>query len=94
MTGPQCATGACALALLAACDLPPPGVVPADMEAYQIAVVSIGCALVGESDYLPVELQAGLSRQQVLDITSHYLATGRAQRLPGGGVELTTGACA
>jgi hypothetical protein len=83
-----------ALALAGACAAPPEGVAQKDLAAYEAAVASVDCTLVGESDYLPVELQAGLTRQQVKDITSYYLSTEKAVRLPEGGVKLTTGACA
>ena len=85
--------GAC-LGLTAACALPPQGVSTQDIVAYDTAVASVGCTLVGESDYLPVEFQTGLTRQQVLDITAYKLSSGGAERLPDGGVKLTTGACA
>jgi hypothetical protein len=49
---------------------------------------------VTEGDFLAMEMQTGLARQQLLDITGRYLSTGGAERLPGGGVKLTTGACA
>ncbi len=79
---------------LAACDVPPEGVEPADISEYELAVSSIGCQMVTEADYQPVELQAGLTREQSKAITSYMLATGKAERLPEGGVKLTTGACA
>lgn len=82
------------LAVLAGCALPPQGTTPANIADYEAAVASIGCQLVSEADYLPVELQAGLTRQQSLDITKYQLAAGKAEQLPGGGVKLTTGACA
>ena len=85
--------GAC-LGLTAACALPPQGVSRQDIAAYDTAVASVGCNLVGESDYLPVEFQTGLTRQQVLDITTYKLSSGGAARLADGGVKLTTGACA
>ena len=58
------------------------------------AVASIGCEMRYDSDYLPVELQAGLTREQTQAITSYMLATDRAVKMPEGGVRLTTGACA
>ena len=57
-------------------------------------IASIGCEMRFDSDYLPVELQAGLTREQTQTITSYMLATDRAVKLPEGGVRLTTGACA
>jgi hypothetical protein len=87
-------SGGLALLSLAACDIPPEGTTPENIAEYEIAVASIGCELVGESDYLPVEFQAGLTREQSTAITSYMLSTGKAERLPEGGVKLTTGACA
>lgn len=79
---------------LAGCDVPPQGTSMEDVSRYETAVASVGCELVGESDYLPVELQAGLTREETLGITKHMLATGKAVKMPDGGVKLTTGACA
>ena len=79
---------------LAGCALPPEGVSREKIAAYEAAVASIGCVLKHESDYLPVELQAGLTREQTLAITKYELAADRAVNLEDGGVKLTTGACA
>jgi len=79
---------------LAGCDIPPQGTSPEDVTRFQAAVASIGCDMVGESDYLPVELQAGLTRQQVTDLVGYHLATEKAAELADGGVRLTVGACA
>ncbi len=79
---------------LAGCALPPSDVSPGKIAQYEAAVASIGCVLRYESDYLPVELQAGLTREQTLAITKYQLAADRAVNLPDGGVKLTTGACA
>ena len=82
------------LGLLAACAVPPQGVSTQNIAEFDAAVVSIGCRLVTEADYLPVELQTGLSRQQVLDIAKYKLAADQAESLESGGIVLTTGACA
>ena len=82
------------LSLLAACAMPPEGVTPAGLVAFDEAVASIGCDLVGESDYLPVELQTGLSREQVLQTAAYRVANEEAVRLEDGGIRLITGACA
>lgn len=79
---------------LAGCDVPPQGTSAEDVAKYQKAVASIGCVMRSEADYLPVELQAGLTRQQTKDITAFHLSTGKAVKLEGGGVKLTVGACA
>lgn len=86
----------CAAALmpLAACSVRPDGVSETQEADYIAAVASIGCEMKYESDFLPVELQAGLSREQVMALNAHMLATDRAVRLPEGGMKLTTGGCA
>ncbi|WP_416881855.1 hypothetical protein [Marivita sp.] len=82
------------LGLLAACAMPPEGVTPAGLVAFDEAVASIGCELVGESDYLPVELQTGMSREQVIQTASFRVANEEAVKLENGGVRLITGSCA
>jgi hypothetical protein len=91
---PASVLGSSALFALAGCDIPPEGTTAENIAEYELAVASIGCELVGESDYLPVEFQAGLTREQSTAITSYMLSTGKAERLPDGGVKLITGACA
>jgi len=83
-----------AFGLLAGCALPPVGVTPADLAAFDQAVASIGCEMVGESDYLPVELQTGLTRVQVVETVEFKLMTEEAVRLENGGVRLVCGPCA
>ena len=82
------------LGVLAACDLPPEGVSQTDMANFDMAVASVGCELVGESDYLPVELQTGLTREQVIQTAQFRLATDAAVSLENGGIRLITGGCA
>ena len=83
-----------ALGLLAACAMPPQGV-PADaVTAYDDAVASIGCNLYSEKDYLPGEIQTGMTRQQVLEMTAYKLSHQQAVRMDNGSVQLKTGACA
>lgn len=79
---------------LAACATIPEGVTEADVARYDAAVASLGCTIVTEPDYLAVELQTGLSRAQLMDITAYRLSSDGAERLPGGGVKLITGGCA
>ena len=86
--------GGVTLLALSGCALPPEGTNSQNIAEYEAAVASIGCVMKHESDYLPVELQAGLTREQTLAITKYELAAGRAVNLPDGGVKLTTGACA
>lgn len=90
----NCALSLFFLGLATACGLPPQGVSQQDLALYDSAVSSVGCKMVTESDYLATEIQTGLARQQLLDITAYKLSSGAAERLPGGGVKLTTGACA
>jgi uncharacterized protein YijF (DUF1287 family) len=82
------------LSLVAACALPPEGTTEADRANYDAAVASIGCTLQYESDYAPVELQTGLTREQVMAISNYRIALEQAVRTPEGGVRLTTGPCA
>ena len=82
------------IALLTACAVPPEGVTQVDLVAFDEAVASIGCDLVGESDYLPVELQTGLTREQVVQTAAFRVAAEEAVRLENGGVRLISGACA
>jgi hypothetical protein len=80
--------------LLTACAMAPEGVSQEDLAAFDEAVASIGCELVGESDYLPVELQTGLNREQVVQTAAFRVAAEQAVQLENGGVRLTTGSCA
>ena len=80
---------------LAGCALPPRGITPEMRADYVTAVTSIGCVMRDESDYQPVELQAGLTREQAIQMTEYHLANGTAVKLPGKeGVKLMIGACA
>ncbi len=82
------------IGLLTACAMPPDGVTKEDLVAFDEAVASIGCELVGESDYLPVELQTGLTREQVIETAAFRVAAEEAVKLENGGVRLITGSCA
>ena len=83
-----------ALALTAACALPPEGVDTAQMAAYDDAVASIGCVMKTEREYLAVELQTGMTREQTIQMGQARMATGAAVPVEGGGVMLVTGRCA
>jgi hypothetical protein len=83
-----------ALPLASACALPPEGTTEADRAAYDAAVASVGCTLRTDADYAPVELQTGLTRQQIMDISRYRVAQERAVPTPEGGVRLTAGPCA
>ena len=82
-----------ALATLAGC-IPPQGVTKDDLAAYDAAVASIGCEMVGDSDYAPVELQTGMPREKLLEIASYKVSQEEAVALENGGVRLVTGICA
>ncbi len=73
--------------------IPPSSVNPADIASYEAAVASIGCNMRTEADYEPVEIQTGLTREQVVNITQYQLDAGKAAPIEGGGVQLQTGAC-
>ncbi|MGY9049357.1 hypothetical protein P775_08775 [Puniceibacterium antarcticum] len=81
-------------ALLSACAMPPEGVDDASLAMFDAAVASIGCDMSSEEDYIPVELQTGLNRQQVLDIAAYKIETKDGVALSNGGFRLKTGACA
>jgi hypothetical protein len=83
-----------ALVALAGCDAPPEGTSVEDIANYQAAVASIGCEMRGESDYLPVEFQAGLTRDQTVALTAYHIATEQAVKMEDGTVRLTVGGCA
>ncbi|MBT9382533.1 hypothetical protein KM176_01560 [Pseudooceanicola sp. CBS1P-1] len=79
---------------LSACTMRPQDVSEAQGLAFDQAVASVGCELRTERDYLPVELQTGLSRDQAIAMARYRMAAKQAVGLEGGGVRLTTGACA
>lgn len=81
-------------AAVAGCATLPNDVTAQDLLNYETAVASVGCVMHGESDFLPVEFQTGLSREQVIALTQYELTLERAEKRPEGGVKLTTGACA
>ncbi|KAA8612895.1 hypothetical protein [Salipiger aestuarii] len=74
--------------------MPPEGTDDADLVAFDEAVASIGCELVTEADYLPVELQTGMGREQLLQVAQYRINAGDAVVLEGGGLRLVTGRCA
>lgn len=82
-----------AVALVAGCFLPE-GVTEEDLLSFDTAVASIGCDLVNESDYLPVELQTGMPREKLLTIAQYKVEQKQAVALSNGGVRLVTGTCA
>ncbi|MFZ5963891.1 hypothetical protein ACOXXX_13135 [Thalassococcus sp. BH17M4-6] len=83
-----------ALTLLGACALPPEGVNDAQIANFDAAVASIGCDLVTEADYIPVELQTGMTRAQVQETVAYKVQLERGVMLSNGGFRSTVGACA
>lgn len=77
----------------AGCALPPKGIDDAQLRAFDEAVASIGCTLDYESDYLPVELQTGLTREQLQQVANYRIAAGSGVASEAGGFRLTTGTC-
>ncbi len=88
------AGGCGALVLAAACALPPEGVSQQQMASFDQAVASVGCQLRTEREYLAVELQTGMTREQAMQMGQVRLASGAAQQIEGGGIRLTSGPCA
>lgn len=85
----------CSSALAGCLAIPPKGITPEMRTDYVAAVASIGCVMRDESDYQPVELQAGLTREQAIQMTEYHLVNGSAEKLPGdAGIKLNIGACA
>ncbi|MGI3165880.1 hypothetical protein [Pseudooceanicola sp. 200-1SW] len=87
------ALGAGGLAL-AACTMPPSDLPPGAAENFNDAVASVGCVLRTERDYLPVELQTGMTREQAIALAQYKIVSGEAISLPDGAVQLTVGDCA
>jgi len=90
----QLALSCGALAVLAACAVPPTGTGPEAIAAYDAAVASIGCEMVNEPQYRAVEFQTGLTREQTIEMGQYRMAAGAAEPIAGGGVRLTSGPCA
>lgn len=77
----------------AAC-VPPQGVNEASLAAFDAAVTSIGCTLETERQYLPVELQTGLTREKLQEVAQYRVSRKEAVMLESGGMRLITGSCA
>ena len=92
------AKGAAALGLVAALSgclgIPPQGVSLEDVAEYELAAKSLGCTVVTEPDYMAIEFQTGLSREQTQAISQFLLNNERAESLEKGGIKVTSGACA
>lgn len=81
-------------ALLIGCASAPDGTSQDNVADFIVAAHTIGCELRYDSDYAPIEFQAGLSREQALEISGYLLARGDAVAIPEGGVRVTAGPCA
>ena len=88
--------------LLAGCDEATMATIPgtdqfqarqAEVTAWEQAVATVKCTLATESQYLPVELQAGLSRERVSEILGQKIAAGEAVALSDGGYRYIAGPC-
>ncbi|MBO9464460.1 hypothetical protein J7443_04385 [Tropicibacter sp. R15_0] len=84
---------AAAAALPTACVMKPKDVTDEDLVSFDAAVASIGCDLVNERHYLPVELQTGLTREKIQEVAGFRIQREEAVALEGGGMRLLTGAC-
>lgn len=87
-------TGLAGLGLLTACAIPPQGIDPQRLAVFDTAVASIGCDLVSEADYIPVELQTGLTRDQVQEVAAYKLQLEEGVSLSNGGFRSKVGTCA
>ncbi|WP_425070426.1 hypothetical protein [Sagittula sp. S175] len=84
------------MALTAGCvelGMAPQDTTPEMLASWDTAVASVGCSLVSEVDYLPVELQTGLPREKVIEIAQYKVAKGEAVSLDNGGVRSVIGTC-
>ncbi len=93
MVGKYGALVACA-AVLAGCAGAPEGTSQDNVSDFLVAAATIGCEIKHDSDYAPIEFQAGISKEQALGISQFLLARGDAQALEGGGLRVTAGPCA
>jgi len=75
-------------------DAPPAGTTAEHVARFDAAAASLGCTLPSAGGYLAMEIQTGLARQKLLDLVAYRVSTGDAARQSGGGLKLTTGACA
>ena len=83
-----------AVALVGACAPLPTGVTPAMLAQYDAAVASIGCDVVHERHYLPLELQTGFTREQLITMGRYRIQTDAGLPIAGGGMRLYSGDCA
>ncbi|MEM7733215.1 MAG: hypothetical protein AAF280_10585 [Pseudomonadota bacterium] len=81
-------------AVLAGCAGAPEGTSQDNVSDFLVAAATIGCEIKHDSDYAPIEFQAGISKDQALGIAQFLLARGDALPLEGGGLRVTAGPCA
>jgi hypothetical protein len=79
---------------LSGCLAAPQGTTVEDVALFDAAVMSLGCRLVVEGDYLATELQTGLTREQVVAMLNYKLTLKEAEKRAEGGYTFTGGACA
>jgi len=91
-----------ATALLSACDDATLATIPgtdqyqsrlAEVSAWERAVASVGCRIGTEAQFLPVELQTGLTRARVSEILSQKISAGEAVAMENGGYRYVAGPC-
>ena len=79
---------------LLGCTPLPEGITPEMLAQYDAAVASIGCDVVTERHYLPLELQTGFTREQLIEMGRYRIATDAGLPIVGGGMRLFSGDCA
>jgi hypothetical protein len=78
---------------VAGCTPLPDGVTKEMMSTYDAAVASIGCDVITERHYLPLELQTGFSREQLIEMGRYRISKDAGLPIAGGGMRLYSGAC-
>ena len=76
------------------CTPVPEGITPQMLAQYDAAVASIGCDVISERHYLPLELQTGFTREQLIEMGRYRIATESGLPIVGGGMRLYSGDCA
>lgn len=79
--------------LAVGCTPLPDGVTKEMMATYDAAVASIGCDIITDRHYLPLELQTGFSREQLIEMGRYRIATDAGLPIVGGGMRLYSGEC-
>lgn len=94
MTWKTLTVAAAPVFFLAACAMPPEGTGAEDVENYVAAVASIGCDVVNDGDYQALEIQTGLSQEQLVEMGEYLVDSQQGARLSNGGIRSMVGACA